>query len=71
MFISGANITLPKKMIDNILSEIEPTVAAVSAMQIVLVSGVIFVATKRRRSGNRTDGALIGRLWKEASHAQC
>ena len=31
MFISGANMTLPKKMFDNIMSEIEPTVAAVSA----------------------------------------
>ena len=49
MFISGANMTLPKKMFDNILSEIEPTVAAVSAIQIVLISALLIVGTRLRR----------------------
>jgi putative spermidine/putrescine transport system permease protein len=37
MFLGGANMTLPKKMFDNILNEIDPTIAAVSVMQVVLV----------------------------------
>ena len=49
MFISGANMTLPKKMFDNILSEIEPTVAAVSALQIVLISVLLLLGTRLRR----------------------
>ena len=49
MFISGANMTLPKKMFDNILSEIEPTVAAVSALQIVLISVLLVLGTRLRR----------------------
>lgn len=36
MFLSGASMTLPKKMFDNIMLEIDPTIAAVSVMQIVL-----------------------------------
>jgi len=38
MFLSGASMTLPKKMFDNILMEIDPTIAAVSVLQILLVS---------------------------------
>jgi putative spermidine/putrescine transport system permease protein len=34
-------MTLPKKMFDNILMEIDPTIAAVSVMQILLVSIVL------------------------------
>ena len=49
MFISGANMTLPKKMFDSIMSEIEPTVAAVSAMQIVLISALLLLGTWLRR----------------------
>lgn len=41
LFIAGANMTLPKKMFDNILMEIDPTIAAVSVMQILLVSIVL------------------------------
>ena len=37
MFLAGANMTLPKKMFDNIMMEIDPTIAAVSVMQIGLV----------------------------------
>lgn len=41
LFLAGANMTLPKKMFDNILMEIDPTIAAVSVMQILLVSIVL------------------------------
>ena len=51
MFISGANMTLPKKMFDNILTEIEPTVAAVSAIQIVFVSLLLILSSRFRRPG--------------------
>lgn len=37
MFLSGASMTLPKKMFDNIMLEIDPTIAAVSVLQILLV----------------------------------
>jgi putative spermidine/putrescine transport system permease protein len=36
-------------MFDNILSEIEPTVAAVSAIQIVLISALLIVGARLRR----------------------
>lgn len=38
MFLSGASMTLPKKMFDNIMTEIDPTIAAVSVLQILLVA---------------------------------
>jgi len=41
LFLAGPNMTLPKKMFDNILMEIDPTIAAVSVMQIILVSIVL------------------------------
>jgi ABC-type spermidine/putrescine transport system permease subunit II len=44
MFLGGSNFTLPKKMFDNIMLEIEPTVAVVSVLQIVLVSLVLILA---------------------------
>lgn len=37
MFLSGVNVTLPTKMYDSIIDEIDPTIAAVSVMQIALV----------------------------------
>jgi ABC-type spermidine/putrescine transport system permease subunit II len=43
MFLGGSNWTLPKRMFDNIQLEIEPTVAAVSVLQIVLVTAVLLV----------------------------
>jgi putative spermidine/putrescine transport system permease protein len=49
MFIAGANMTLPKKMFDNIMAEIEPTVAAVSAIQIVLISALLLLGIWLRR----------------------
>lgn len=49
MFLAGANMTLPKKMFDTILTEIEPTVAAVSVLQIVLVAGLLILSARVRR----------------------
>ena len=43
LFLAGPNMTLPKKMFDNILMEIDPTIAAVSVMQILLVSVVLIL----------------------------
>ena len=43
LFLAGPNMTLPKKMFDNILMEIDPTIAAVSVMQILLVSIVLML----------------------------
>jgi ABC-type spermidine/putrescine transport system permease subunit II len=37
MFLGGSRMTLPKKMFDNIMNDIDPTIAAVSVLQIVLV----------------------------------
>jgi putative spermidine/putrescine transport system permease protein len=41
MFLSGSSMTLPKKMFDNIMMEIAPTIAAVSVMQILLVGACL------------------------------
>ncbi len=46
LFLSGARMTLPKKMFDNILMEIDPTIAAVSVMQILLVGVVLFLISR-------------------------
>jgi ABC-type spermidine/putrescine transport system permease subunit II len=52
MFLGGSNMTLPKKMFDNIINEIDPVIAVVSVLQIVLVS-VILVLAARFGSGVR------------------
>jgi hypothetical protein len=44
MFLSGASMTLPKKMFDNIMMEIDPTIAAVSVLQILLVGACLGLA---------------------------
>lgn len=46
MFLGGSNMTLPKKMFDNIVNEIDPTIAAVSVLQVVLVTTVLVVVSK-------------------------
>jgi ABC-type spermidine/putrescine transport system permease subunit II len=46
MFLGGSRMTLPKKMFDNIMNDIDPTIAAVSMLQIVLV--VIAIAASTR-----------------------
>lgn len=45
MFLSGASMTLPKKMFDNIMLEIDPTIAAVSVLQILLAAICLGLAT--------------------------
>ena len=46
MFLGGSNMTLPKKMFDNILNAIDPTIAAVSVLQIVLVAVALILAAR-------------------------
>ena len=46
MFLGGSNMTLPKKMFDNILNAIDPTIAAVSVLQILIVSIALFVSAR-------------------------
>ena len=52
MFLGGSNMTLPKKMFDNIMLDIDPTIAAVSVLQIVLVS-IVLIVSARFGSGAR------------------
>ncbi len=52
MFLGGTSVTLPKKMFDNIQLEIEPTVAAVSVLQIALAA-LALAAAARFGSGAR------------------
>lgn len=46
MFLGGSQMTLPKKMFDNIVNEIDPTIAAVSVLQILLVVAALAAAYK-------------------------
>jgi ABC-type spermidine/putrescine transport system permease subunit II len=46
MFLGGSNMTLPKKMFDNIINAIDPTIAAVSVLQVVLVSILLLVVSR-------------------------
>jgi putative spermidine/putrescine transport system permease protein len=46
MFLGGSNMTLPKKMFDNIVNEIDPTIAAVSVVQILMVTAVLIIVSK-------------------------
>ena len=55
MFLGGSNMTLPKKMFDNIRMEIDPTIAAISALQIVLVSALLAIAARFGSGGGLPD----------------
>jgi len=46
MFLGGSNMTLPKKMFDNILNAIDPTIAAVSVLQVVLVTILLVIVSR-------------------------
>ena len=46
MFLGGSRMTLPKKMFDNIMNDIDPTIAAVSVMQIGLVIVVLAITSR-------------------------
>ncbi|MFD2238189.1 ABC transporter permease [Aureimonas populi] len=50
MFLSGTFGTLPKKMFDNIRLQIDPTIAAVSVMEIVMVILVMAVLLRINRA---------------------
>ena len=52
MFIAGTNMTLPKLLFDTILTGIEPTVAAASVIQIVIVTLVLAVSASYGRSAS-------------------
>lgn len=49
IFLAGSQMTLPKKMFDNIRMEIDPTIAAVSVLQIVLIAASLAVVTVLNR----------------------
>ena len=46
MFLGGSNMTLPKKMFDNIMMEVDPTIAAVSVLKITLVTLLLALAAR-------------------------
>jgi len=46
MFLGGSSMTLPKKMFDNIMNDIDPTIAAVSVLQIGLVIIALAMASR-------------------------
>lgn len=52
MFLSGVHSTLPKKMFDSILIEIEPTVAAASVVQVTVVTVLLILASRFGRAGS-------------------
>ena len=51
MFLSGSQMTLPKKMFDNIRMEIDPTIAAVSVLQILIITAALLVSQRFGRGG--------------------
>ncbi|MDF2617951.1 MAG: polyamine transporter permease [Xanthobacteraceae bacterium] len=53
MFLGGVNMTLPKKMFDNIVNEIDPTIAAVSVLQILLVCVCLLLAKRFGMGGQK------------------
>lgn len=46
LFLSGAQPTLPKKMFEAIVFEIDPTIAAISVLQILMVALIIAIASR-------------------------
>lgn len=56
MFLAGQNMTLPKKIFDDVMSEIEPTVAAVSVLQILMVCTLLclYELLKKARGWRRS-----------------
>ena len=61
LFLAGINSTLPKRMWDSVQLEIDPTVAAVSAM-LILLSIIVVVAwelIRLRLHGGEDAGSLV------------
>lgn len=54
LFLAGSNMTLPKKTFENILYAIDPTIAAVSALQILFVTILGGIWYAFRRGPNRS-----------------
>jgi putative spermidine/putrescine transport system permease protein len=53
MFLAGSQMTLPKKMFDNIRMEIDPTIASVSVLQILLIAAALVISQRfGRRIGS-------------------
>ncbi|HET6183154.1 MAG TPA: ABC transporter permease [Acetobacteraceae bacterium] len=50
LFLAGSQMTLPKKMFDNILIEIDPTIAAVSVLQILMIAVALALAARFGRA---------------------
>lgn len=46
LFLAGTEMTLPKKMFDNIRMEIDPTIAAVSVLQILMIAVALGLAAR-------------------------
>lgn len=50
MFLAGPYMTLPKKMYDNIVIDVDPTIAAVAVIQIILVAACLLIIFIKNRS---------------------
>jgi putative spermidine/putrescine transport system permease protein len=46
MFLAGSQMTLPKKMFDNIRMEIDPTITAVSVLQILVITTALLLSQR-------------------------
>jgi putative spermidine/putrescine transport system permease protein len=55
IFLAGTNSTLPKRMFENIRTEVDPTVAAISVLQILMICLGLF---------------LFARYWQGRRNAQ-
>jgi len=55
MFLAGPQMTLPKKMFDNIRMEIDPTIAAVSVLQILVITAALLIAQRFGRGVTAMD----------------
>jgi putative spermidine/putrescine transport system permease protein len=55
MFLAGSQMTLPKKMFDNIRMEIDPTIAAVSVLQILVITAGLLTAQRFGRGATALD----------------
>jgi len=55
MFLAGPQMTLPKKMFDNIRMEIDPTIAAVSVLQILIITAALMIAQRFGRGATPMD----------------
>jgi putative spermidine/putrescine transport system permease protein len=58
IFLSGAEATLPRKMFENISFAIDPTIAAVSSLQILLIFVLLVASGMVGRSVRRAPAAL-------------